>query len=97
MLIVINGECYERRYSWGPDRLVLSAAAFDGLPARGHAILPDQMGNVVSFDYTMTWGNLVYDPASLKSYYRNRGTYPTENHLMRSRRIGKHSRKQRSF
>jgi hypothetical protein len=58
MLLIINGQCYERRVSIGADRLVMSAAAFDGLPAQGHAILIHPSGVVYSFDYKMVWGNL---------------------------------------
>lgn len=57
MLLIINGKCYERRVAFGADRLILSAAAFDDLPARGHCIAVHP-NFIMCFDYKMIWGNL---------------------------------------
>ena len=59
MLIIIDGQIFDRRGSVELDRLVLSAAAYDGMPASGHLIVPKE-DYVLCTDYFMVWGNLKY-------------------------------------
>jgi hypothetical protein len=85
MLLIIEGRAYERRVTTEDDRLVLHAAAFDGIPGKGHCIAIYADGTLRCFDYQMVWGNLKWVRNHV--YYGNRRQHPVENYLMRSKHV----------